>query len=186
MISRLHNFDCSMAQPSTVMYIEYCDGDLYDLPYPLITNGAIMTYEEALSAMEQYNKNALSGYHAKIITPSIATSPVEIDALRYFRLIHESPSQGVTGDYDIKYVKVFEYVPGAIISGEGTIEANIITNTGRSFVYRQKSKDGKFIVPYSSEGCPYETHATGNYRIIETGREFAVSEDAVQQGLKIN
>ena len=186
MISRLHNFDCSMAEPSTVMYIEYRDGDYYDLPYPLITNAAEMSYDEALSAVKQYNENALPGYHAKIITPGVATSPDEVDALRYFRLVHESPSQGITGDYDIKYVKVFEYVPGAVISGEGTIEADIITNTGRSFIYRQKSSNGMFIVPYSSEDCPYETHATGNYKIIETGREFTVSEDAVQQGLKIN
>lgn len=185
MQSRLHNFDCSMAEPSTVMYIEYRDGDLYDLPYPLATNAAEMTYEEALAAVKQYNNNALPGYHAKIITPGIATAPVEVDALRYFRLIHESPSQGITGEYDIKYVKIFEYVQGAIIQGEGTIEADIVTNTGRTFTYSQKSKDGVFVVPYSSEGCPYETHATGNYRIIETGKEFSVSEKAVQQGLKI-
>jgi dolichyl-diphosphooligosaccharide--protein glycosyltransferase len=61
-----------------------------------------------------------------------------------------------------------------------------VSNTGRSFVYRQASVNGEFIVPYSTEGNPYDVRATGKYRITGTGRELSVSEDAVMRGLQIS
>ena len=54
----------------------------------------------------------------------------------------------------IKMVKIFEYVNGARIPGEGTIEIPLVTNTRRTFTYRQDSTDGRFIVPYSTTGNP--------------------------------
>ena len=86
----------------------------------------------------------------------------------------------------MRYVKVFEYVPGARIKGEGVIESPVVTNTGRQFTWRAASVNGEFIVPYSTEGNPYDVRATGKYRIAGTGREYSVSEDAVMRGVQIS
>ena len=79
-------------------------------------------------------------------------------------------------------VKVFEYVTGARIPGEGTIELPLVTNTGRAFTYRQESVEGTFIVPYSTTGNPYEVRATGMYHLAGTDKYFTVTEDDVKNG----
>jgi len=80
---------------------------------------------------------------------------------------------------------VFEYVPGARIQGTGVIALDLVSDTGRSFTYRQASTDGEFIVPYSTTGTPYGVKAVGKYRIEGTGREFDVPEEAVMRGLQV-
>jgi dolichyl-diphosphooligosaccharide--protein glycosyltransferase len=82
-------------------------------------------------------------------------------------------------------VKIFEYVKGAHIKGEGIIEVPLVTNTGRNFTYRQESMNGEFIVPYSTTDNPYDVKATGKYKISGSAREFDVPESAVMQGLTI-
>ena len=66
---------------------------------------------------------------------------LEISALKHYRLIHESPNDASVKIFpesdtimvsDIKYVKIFEYVKGAHIAGNGIIELPLITNTGRN------------------------------------------------------
>ncbi|MDD1656486.1 MAG: oligosaccharyl transferase, archaeosortase A system-associated, partial [Methanomicrobiales archaeon] len=89
------------------------------------------------------------------------------------------------GAPDIKYVKIFEYVKGARIRGEGIIEVPVVTNTGRTFTYRQVSRNGEFVVPYPTTGGPYDVRATGKYRIAGTGKEYTVTEEAVIQGLAV-
>ena len=83
-------------------------------------------------------------------------------------------------------MKVFEYVKGARIRGEGIIEVPVVTNTGRSFTYRQESTGGEFIVPYSTRGNPYGVKATGPYRIEGSARTFEVSEEDVRSGRTIS
>jgi oligosaccharyl transferase (archaeosortase A-associated) len=130
---------------------------------------------------------ALGEYSGQKVS-QLPVVPVEdVAALQHYRLIHESPSNVFNTDQiDLKYVKVFEYVPGATIEGEGIIEVPLVSNTGREFVYRQESAGGRFIVPYSTQGDRYEVRATGPYRIVETGETFEVSEDAVVTGLVAN
>jgi dolichyl-diphosphooligosaccharide--protein glycosyltransferase len=82
----------------------------------------------------------------------------------------------------IKMVKIFEYVKGAHITGNGVIELPLVTNTGRTFTYRQESIAGEFIVPYSTTGNPYEVHATGPYHLAGTTMYFNVTEDEVTSG----
>jgi len=41
-----------------------------------------------------------------------------------------------------------KFVPGAGIQGEVTIEVTVLTNTGRTVIYRQESREGEFIVPW--------------------------------------
>jgi dolichyl-diphosphooligosaccharide--protein glycosyltransferase len=190
LISRLHNFDGSMGTPSQVYYIEYADPEITNVSYPVITGAESMNASAARLRVDQYNLNALPGYHAIVMNPPSSvdmTHPVEVvPALRHYRLVHESPSNVFnSGETDVKYVKIFEYIKGAHIKGNGVIEVPLITNTGRSFTYRQESINGEFIVPYSTIGNNYGVKATGNYKIIGTGRQFDVPESAVMQGITL-
>jgi len=58
----------------------------------------------------------------------------------------------------------------------------IVTNTGRTFIYRQESVNGEFVVPYSTTGNHYEVRATGPYHITGTSRHISVTEDDVMTG----
>jgi dolichyl-diphosphooligosaccharide--protein glycosyltransferase len=183
MISRLHNFDGSLTIPSTAYYIEYADPTITKVSLPVITGAEAMNASEAIGRADEYNLNAPEGYHANALSPVI-TLPVEtVPALKHYRLVHESPSNVFNSNtIDLKYVKVFEYVKGAHIKGEGIIEVPVISNTGRNFTYRQMSLNGEFIVPYSTTGNPYGVKTTGKYRVILTGKEYDVSESAIMQG----
>ena len=85
----------------------------------------------------------------------------------------------------MKYVKIFEYVKGAHIKGEGIIEVPVVSNTGREYTYRQESINGEFIVPYSTAGNQYDVKTTGKYTIISSGKQYDVPESAVMQGSSI-
>jgi dolichyl-diphosphooligosaccharide--protein glycosyltransferase len=187
MISRLHNFDGSLTDPTTVYYIEYVDPAVSSVAVPLITSAVQMTAPDANIKANQYNLKAPQGYHATVLSPAIMLPVDTVPPLRHYRLVHESPTN-VYGKKtpDIKYVKVFEYVKGAHIKGEGIIEIPLVSDTGRTFTYRQQSIHGEFIVPYSTLDNPYSVKATGKYRISGTTSEFDVPENAVMQGLMVN
>ena len=186
MISRLHNFDGSLTTPSGAYYIEYADPTISQVSLPVITGAEAMNATDAVRKAAEYNLKAPAGYHAAALSPAI-TLPIEtVPALRHYRLVHESPSNVFNSEtYDVKYVKIFEYVKGAHIKGEGIIEVPLVSNTGRIFTYRQQSVNGEFIVPYSTTGNPYEVKTTGKYRVITSGREYDVPESAVIQGTLI-
>jgi dolichyl-diphosphooligosaccharide--protein glycosyltransferase len=188
MISRLHNFDGSMTVPSKVYYIEYQLPGLTGLDEPLITQAEIMSAGDARNRSEAFNRNSATGNLANIVSQAVFLPVDTVPALRHYRLVHESPS-GVfntsAGAPDLKYVKVFEYVKGAHIRGQGTIALDLVTNTGRRFTYRQQSVNGEFVVPFSTQGNPYEVQALGRYRIEGTGPSYDVPESAVMQGSSI-
>jgi dolichyl-diphosphooligosaccharide--protein glycosyltransferase len=187
MVSKLHNFDGSMTEPTTAYYVEYTDPGSSGRPYPVITRAENMNVTIAKASVDKFNSNAPAGQHAAILNDAMFRPLSSIPALQHYRLVHESPDNVLSGGTpDIKYVKVFEFVPGAIIKGEGIIEIPLISNTGRTFVYRQASTNGEFIVPYSTTGNPYDVKATGKYHIIGNDKQFDVSEDAVIQGTQIN
>lgn len=185
-ISRLHNFDGSMATPSIAYYVEYTD-TVAESPFPVVIAARQVEVSQARAMADQYNSQAKPGYHADVVT-NVIFSPLDtVPAMKHYRLVHESPTNVFSqSPPDVKYVKVFEYVTGARIRGEGIIELDLITNTGRTYTYRQASENGEFIVPYSTSGNPYDVVAVGKYRIAGTGMEFDVGEDAVSQGLAIN
>lgn len=189
MVSRLHNFDGSMAEPSQVVYAEYTEAGVSGFSAPVITNAMMLNGSEAQAKADAYNANAPAGKGAGLFGTdnNLTLPPEEVSALQHFRLVFES-SQNVYNAVtpDIKYVKVFEYVQGARIAGEGTITVDLKANTGRTFTYRQESVNGVFVVPYSTSGNPYGVTATGPYRIVGTGQTIEVSEDAVMQGLSVN
>ena len=190
-ISRLHNFDGSLGTPSVAYYVEYADSTVTNVAYPVVITAQKVNATDARARADQYNLKALPGYHAEVLNPDSTSDiihPVEVvPALQHYRLIHESPNNvfGTTSVVDVRYVKIFEYVKGAHIKGEGIIEVPVITNTGRSFVYRQESVNGEFIVPYSTTGNSYDVKTTGKYSISGTGKQYDVPESAVLQSATI-
>ena len=187
MVSRLHNFDGSIATPTDAYYVEYADANVTHISYPVITNAVAMNASAATARAAQYNQNHQAGYHATVLSASLVQPLTDIPALQHYRLVHESPtSELTTNTSDVKYVKIFEYVRGAHIKGSGIIDIPLVTNQGRNFTYRQQSINGEFIVPYSTTGNPYGVKATGKYQIEGTSQSFDVPESAVMQGLTIN
>jgi len=68
MVSRLHNFDGSMTDPtSQVIYAEYRDADAANASLPVITRTEQMNATAAAAAAEAYNKSALAGSHATLL-----------------------------------------------------------------------------------------------------------------------
>jgi oligosaccharyl transferase (archaeosortase A-associated) len=189
MVSRLHNFDGSLATPGKAYYIEYTAPSVTGLDAPLITRAEIMDAADARGRASEFNRNAVLGTGANAVSQAVFLPVNMVPALRTYRLVHESPSGVFSntsgGAPDLKYVKVFEHVKGARIPGTGTIALDLVTNTGRFFTYRQESRDGGFIVPYSTRGNPYGVQALGKYRIEGTGLTYDVPEQAVQEGLAI-
>lgn len=138
------------------------------------------------------------------------------NGLQQYRLVHESrAAPGYTSETGYKnvynvlfggnlpltdtgYVKTFEYVEGATITGTApageivTISNTIETNQGRSFTYSQSAtSDGtySFTVPYSTQGpIPGETQfavrPAGPYTISygNTAQQVSVSELDVLNG----
>lgn len=179
-VARLHVFDGSETAPGTVYYIEYQDPSTAKTALPLITRAESMNATEAVQRAAAYNAQAGTGVHA--ITAGVQPNqPVEtVPALGHYRLVHESPSNA--GGIAVKYVKVFEYVEGARLRGEGTIEVPVVTNTGRAFTWRSSAVNGEFVLPYATGGSAGGVHTTGPYRLLSTGRTVEVSEVAVQSG----
>ena len=198
MIARLHNFDGSMTNPtSQVIYAEYQDAGTANTSLPVITRMEQVNATEGAAAVEAYNQNAAPGSGATLLNywyqyrgDSILQPVERVPALQHYRLVHETPANiygnvGANGP-DLKAVKIFEYVPGAVIRGDGIIEVPVVTNTGREFTYRQESVNGTFTVPYATSGWSGEVKATGQYRIAGTGQTFDVAEEDIQQGRTIN
>src|SRR5208282_1469460 len=188
MVSRLHNFDGSMTPATSAFYVEYADPSITRASLPVLTDAEVMNVSDAATKAEQYNLGAPAGHHATVLSLSITQPIDDVPALRHYRLIYESPTNTVKSDSgDVKYVKIFEYVKGTHIKGDGIIDIPLVTNQGRNFTYRQESINGEFIVPYSTgSDNPYPVKATGPYHIEGTSTTFEVPESAVVQGTTIN
>ena len=185
-VSRLHNFDGSLTPASKVYYVEYADPEITKMSLPVMTDATATNATEAKLLVDEYNLKAPAGYHAVALSPAITLPIDNVPALRHYRLVHESPSNVFNAKTpDVKYVKVFEYVKGAHINGDGIIEVPVISNTGREFIYRQESVNGEFIVPYSTTGNTYDVKTAGKYTVINSGKQYEVPESAVIQGTVI-
>jgi len=200
MVVRLQNFDGSMFLPDQAQYIEYT---MRKVPgpgetAPVATVGPVITRIEerdAVTAAQDaaaVNAIPLRTGEAVVLSDRPDRPVATVPALSHYRLVHESPKNvtwnlysGESVPTNISYVKVFEYVKGAHIKGTGIIELPLITNTGRQFTYRQESVGGEFIVPYSTQGNPYDVRATGPYRIVGSTATYNVSEKDVLSGLPV-
>ncbi|MCK7461059.1 MAG: hypothetical protein MZU84_02815 [Sphingobacterium sp.] len=74
----------------------------------------------------------------------------KVPALRHYRLIFESPENASVTPFPestpatlpgIKQVKIFEFVRGAQIRGEGIIEVPVVTNTAGICISRRARED---------------------------------------------
>lgn len=197
MVARLQNFDGSLQEPGTVNYIQYEVRQIPSGGYARIITG-----EKPLDLSQPDNRSPIiaesavpaAGEYANVFAALPNSSLESVPALDHFRLIYESPDDATVQMFSgaapvtlpgIKEVKVFEYVNGAHITGNGIIEVPIRTNTGRTLVYRQESQDGEFVVPYSQSGNPYDVEATGPYHIEGTDRYINVTEDEVTSGTAV-
>ncbi|MDI9394681.1 MAG: oligosaccharyl transferase, archaeosortase A system-associated [Euryarchaeota archaeon] len=106
-------------------------------------------------------------------------------------------------EVDTGFVKIFEFVKGAKITGTASpneavnIKTTILTGQGRTFEYSQSTtsdSEGKyeFTVPYSTEGpipgeTQFDTAPAGAYVVSygNTTREVRVSEEAVLKGEEV-
>jgi dolichyl-diphosphooligosaccharide--protein glycosyltransferase len=187
-VVRLHNFDGSMQIPGTVTYMEYNNEDRNGFSYPMVTTATFLNVTEATNAITNFERQSQGNSQAIIVGQFL--QPVEqVPALQHFRLVHESPGKSPdivvydnSGAENLNPVKVFEFVKGAHIRGEGMIELQVVTNTGRTFMYRQESSNGEFVVPYSTVNNPYDIKTVGNYHILGTNKAIDVSEEDVLQG----
>ena len=183
MVSRLQLFDGSRTEPAGVVYVEY-------QKTPVTTDNPTIRF---MKEIEWKDSEAFIASRAGGLGPDLNTallsrnytqSSATLPALRHFRLLYESP-ETVPGLDTMHRVKIFEYVKGAHIKGDGVIELQIITNTGRIFAYRQESSNGEFIVPYSTINNPYDVQASGKYHIIGINKSVDVSEDYVIKGKNV-
>lgn len=200
MVVRLHNFDGSMTEPTTSEYTSY----VIRLPTALESAEAtgysrVITGEKTVRVSALDNTTPLNPEGPELLPTAYAAlyadmpdKPLKkVPALRHYRLVHESeqntsailfPESAPVWLPGIKMVKIFEYVRGARIIGNGVIELPLVSNTGRAFTYRQESIAGEFIVPYSTAGNQDIVHATGPYHLVGTTRYFTVTEDEVAVG----
>ncbi len=197
MVARLHFFDGSEAQVQeawTVALRQDGQGGISIEPQKRSSD-----YQELLDSV---NESMAQGYAAAlVVSQSPIMTSVPVEALGHYRLVHESPS-AVTSNGQ-KYVKVFEHVPGATITGKASpgtevvISVPITTNRGRTFEYRQSNvadSNGRFslVVPYSTEGpvdwsTNFDTGPLGPYtlRVGNVQYDVRVPEGAVIAGSSI-
>jgi dolichyl-diphosphooligosaccharide--protein glycosyltransferase len=182
MTSRLHTFDGSHAEPDLIRYIEYTEQD----GFRIVTGGDTLPFAEAQERVTAFNEKSSRNTGATLANHDFTTPVTTLEALKHFRLIYESPTR-VTPEQmlDMRYVKIFEYVPGAVIYGDGMLEIPLVTNTGRMFTYRQQSEGGVFIVPYATDATG-EVTARGPYTNIVTKETYTVTNEQVLGGLIVN
>lgn len=117
------------------------------------------------------------------------------DGFSHYRLVYESNTTAIRSP-DLKYVKIFEYVPGAILSGramDGDVKVtlDIMTNQRRAYTYTQTTiaRNGKYeiIVPYPTSGSRYETRSSADYtvQIGNISKTAAVRETDVIEGKRL-
>jgi oligosaccharyl transferase (archaeosortase A-associated) len=186
MVVRLQNLDGSLVEPDQVAFAIVSDSD-YNGVYPIVSSIEFLNHSEGLEKMNAFETHPHGGTSA-VLKGFKLDSPVEkIDALQHYRLVYEDAASKPAEGYDSgSMVKVFEYVPGARLSGEGVIEVKILTNLGRTFTYRQEAENGFFILPYSTEADSYPVRTVGPYRLVSSGRTIEVSENDVRFGETIS
>jgi oligosaccharyl transferase (archaeosortase A-associated) len=196
MVARLQIFDGSETPIGDAVGIAYNSMKLQDgSSVPVITEAPLFT-KNYTELQEYVNKSLNKGDRAEIASRDQVTPCVPLEALKHYRLVHESEN-----DYyvqGLKWVKTFEHVPGAVITGAApagtkvTIAVRIMTNSKRAFIYRQSNvSNGQFtlVVPYSTEGpmengTKFDTKPMGGYQlqIGNNAYEVKVPEEMVMTG----
>jgi oligosaccharyl transferase (archaeosortase A-associated) len=135
----------------------------------------------SIRPLKKFMETTLAGLHL-----------FDCNGMGHLRLVYES-SSFVGSNPETSMVKIFEYVPGAVIYGTippdqpvGVL-LDMTSNQGRRFTYFNYCAPNvgryEIRVPYSTEAI-YKTHATNPYQIIvgDEVQHIEVSEDDVLSG----
>jgi len=170
----------------------------YFMPYVIGSASAYLPSDRYYNSMEArlhiFDGNGLKQY--RMVHETWADQTHEVLYKQIYNLISHSNTPAVnTG-----YVKIFEYVKGAKLTGTASpnetikISTTILTGQNRTFEYSQsKISDSKgnyeFIVPYSTDGpipgeTQFDTKSLGPYLLSYGNKitEVRVSEEAVLKG----
>ncbi len=132
--------------------------------------------------LKDYSLNAVAIPTQKLLNTTMARLYLFDGAgMEHFRLIYESSTLVGSGS-PMGKVKIFEYVPGALIKVKAGpdervgVLLNMTSNQGRAFAYINEGQlsngSYKMRVPYSTESR-YGTHALGPY-LIFSGNEMGI------------
>lgn len=196
MVARLELFDGTETPIGDAVAIAYRPIQLQDgSTVPVITDQPKISNN--YTELEEFvNASRAKGDFAMIASRDQLTPAVPLEALKHYRLVHESENDVMARG--LKWVKTFEHVPGAVITGAApagtkvTIAVPIMTNSNRAFVYRQSNvSNGQFtlVVPYSTEGpiaggTNFDTKPIGAYQLVVGDKtyEVRVPEEMVLSG----
>lgn len=196
MVARLELFDGTETPIGDAVAIAYRPMQLQDgNTVPVITDQPKISRN--YTELEEFvNASRAKGDLAMIASRDQLTPAVPLEALKHYRLVHESENDVMQSG--LKWVKTFEHVPGAVITGAApagtkvTIAVPIMTNSKRAFIYRQSNvSNGQFtlVVPYSTEGTiaegtNFDTKPIGAYQLVvgDKAYEVRVPEEMVMTG----
>lgn len=175
MVTRLHVMDGSYIPANQSVLVRYNPMEIGGKTIPVMQNMGIVNADQAEKALSQQKSNQ------QVISLDIRSPVRDSGSLGHYRLIYESKGNDSVGPGKDEFsnIKIFERVKGYIIPGAGTIELPLITNQGREFTWQQKSLNGTFTLPYSTQNNPYDVRATSPYRIVETGVTLEVAEENI-------
>ena len=196
MVARLELFDGTETPIGDAVAIAYRPMQMQDgTTVPVITDQPKISNN--YTELEEFvNASRAKGDLAMIASRDQLTPAVPLEALKHYRLVHESETDVMANS--LKWVKTFEHVPGAVITGAApagtkvTIAVPIMTNSKRAFIYRQSNvSNGQFtlVVPYSTEGpiaggTNFDTKPIGAYQLVVGDKtyEVRVPEEMVMTG----
>lgn len=198
MAARMYFFDGSetagdMGMGLAYRYVDAGNGGTI----PALTKAPMITKNR--TEMEAFvNESRGSGDHVEIAAMNPASPAFPLDALQHYRLVHESET-AVTSNGQ-KFVKIFEHVPGVVISGNAPPGTKVVamiaimTNQNRAFLYQQSNTSdgsGRFtlVLPYSTEGpidggTNFDTKPMSAYQVSVGDKvyELKVPEEYVLSG----
>lgn len=149
------------------------------------------------------NDNYYNTLYARLylLDGSSIDNPLKVrdEGLSHYRLVYESNTEG-SNKIGIKKIKIFEYVPGAKITGVTSpytgleISVPVRTNTNRTFNYTSKGvsdANGNFtlVAPYATEGTTYVTRPLNKYNLLihdQVVKSTGVSNQQILEGLVID
>ncbi len=161
----------------------------YDMLYGKLPSLVEWVNEDPASylTVEDYGLNVAAIPTKKLLNTTMARLYLFDGAgTEHFRLIYESRTL-VGSEFPKGKVKIFEYVPGALIKVKAGPDErvgallNMTSNQGRAFAYINEARflNGSYEmrVPYSIESS-YGTHALGPY-LIFSGNEMGVKMQSI-------
>ncbi len=154
-------------------------------------------YNSMESRLHIFDGNGLK--HYRMVHETMAAQTSEVGYKQVYNYLFE----GNVPEVNTGYVKIFEYVKGANVTGTASpnetvkLSTKIVTGQKRAFEYSQSTtsdSNGRFVltVPYSTEGpisgeTQFDSAPSGPYKLSygSTTKEVRVSEESVLKGEEV-